>query len=323
MGFSVINTYHNNFSGGVGDFLRGSIYLFEKCKELGTEFAIDWQYHELGRHIKSNFNKFYSLDNLIDIEKTALLKQNRQPKYDLGQHMNHTLETVFEHISQYPLTNHLVLSSFFLDMYKKSDTLQYVRDYNISKECKCFLRSNITFNKNVEDLFSHYELPNTSYAVLHFRLGDRHSLPDLQNIDDDILNNYNLQERNYDYDFLYFLIQQNIKKYSLQNIIIMSDSNDFKAYIESQNNTKIMCLHQHSQHTSLKPGLLNYSAYESDHHNPDTMIYTALDLKVLTKSLLNITYSCYQWGSGFVVWPSKIYDIPLEVYRLVNNKISV
>lgn len=318
MGFKIINTYHNNFSGGIGDFLRGSVYLFEKCKKLGTEFAIDWQYHPLGKYIKSNLNESYSIDNVIDIEKIALSKHNKQPMYDLGQHMNHILETIFKHISEHSLTDHLALSSFFLDIYKGSSTLQYVTDYSISKECKDFLKSNIIFHKDVENLFSHYGLCDTSYAVMHFRLGDRQILPDLHNIDDNILSNYNLQERVYDYDFLYYLIQKSIKKYSLQNVVVMSDCNELKKHIESQKDIKIKCLHHHSQHSSLKPGLLNYSTYESNHHNPDTMIYTALDLKILTASQINITHSCYQWGSGFAIWPSKIFNIPLEA-NLINE----
>lgn len=46
---------------------------------------------------------------------------------------------------------------------------------------------------------------------------------------------------------------------------------------------------------------------------------TLLDFFIQSNSKKIKTFSPYSWISGFVHWNCKVFDIPLEVYKITNN----
>lgn len=322
----IINSYHPKFSGGIGDFLRGSIYLYQQAKRYGLSIDIDWKYHPVGQFIKSEYQNKYDPKYILDIEEL-----NTKLSNPYGKKQNNWKDNTqdwIDHIFSQIITNKnfrpAIVSSWYSDIIGTQDTINLVQNFKIDKQCKKILKNKIQFSKDIEKLFNK-TLPNNNYSIIHFRLGDRHTLPDIdkkiKNYDSKIINSYNLRKMNHDYDYYYYLIKKNIADHNLQNVIIMSDSNHFKKFIfdKSKDRYDIHILHFNSAHTSLQPGLLKFTNFSQD-TTRESYRDTVLDLKYIINSKLNITYSCYAWGSGFVVWPSKIYNVPLQIEILTDSK---
>ena len=97
----------------------------------------------------------------------------------------------------------------------------------------------------------------------------------------------------------------------------MSDSNDFKSYIEDTNTSKkIHVIHTKSTHTSYAPSTLTLTDFQNADIEEEKLMYTALDIKILSESKNNTSYSVYNWGSGFVYWISKIFDVSCRINTL-------
>jgi len=84
--------------------------------------------------------------------------------------------------------------------------------------------------------------------------------------------------------------------------ILFTNSNNFKKYAKDHFHIKTIdcdgefCKVQHigesTDHESVKNSFIEFC--------------------ILTKAKYIKSYSCYEWPSGFVYWPAKIYDIPIE-----------
>lgn len=312
----IINCYHKKFSGGIGDLLKGSIYLYKKAMSYGLTIDVDWRQHPINDFITSDCDAKYDPEGIIDIEDLRSIKcKNSNNWYD---NMKDWIDKIIEEVSVNKKYRPATVSSWFsdLDSVKKNTHINIV-NFPLSNNCKKFMQKKIKFNTDIREIFNNNQ--DRNYTVIHFRLGDRHTLPNIEQklsgYDVSIQNNYNLKDFNHDYEYYYYLINKQIKENNLNKVIIMSDSNNFKKFVKEQSidNKHIKILHFNSTHTAKQPGLLKYTNYE---HEQASFKYTALDLKYLVNSSQNITYSCYAWGSGFVIWPSKIFNIPLKTYHL-------
>jgi len=314
----IINCYHDRFSGGIGDFIKGSIYLYSRSVRYGIEVDMDWSKHPIGEFIYSDCSSNYDTKYVIDIEDLRGKFLPNSTKNNMSSWIDYIIESVVTDKKYRPAT----LSSWYsnADENQGVDKIEQIKTFNIGKKCKEHIRKKINFSPKIDQIFNKQKL-TSSYGIIHFRLGDRHTLPNIEQeigkFQKPISENYNLKKFDHDYDYYYYLIKKEKKKNNLKKIIVMSDSNDFKKFIEeeSQHNKDILVLHQNSAHTSNQPGLLKYTDFKKT-VSKDQYKYTIFDLKCIINSTKNITYSCYNWGSGFIIWPSKLYDIPLEIKLL-------
>jgi len=314
----IIHSYHPGFSGGIGDFLRGSVYLYNKCKENNIKLSLSWKYHPISRFLCSSCPIRYSLDYILDIQDIAIKHSSDMFFHERLQQIN---EYIIQTIKQENNKDPVIMSSFYLDIYD-GNPLENIVKYPLSEEAKKFFQKNIIISDKIRLLKNKIIPDNQDYATMHFRLGDMHTLPNIQeqltNIPENIKSNYNLHNFNVDYDYLYYLIQKNIRNNNFKYIVLLSDSNDFKKHVALQNNNKILITHYDSCHSSIRPGLLKESGYKNTTKESQYEA-TVLDLYMLINSSKNISYSNYAWGSGFSIWPSKIFDIPLEAHYLTNE----
>ena len=322
----IINCYHSKFSGGIGDFLKGSSYLYKQAIKYGLSIDIDWRQHPINQFISSDCDVIYDPEAIIDIEDLRAIQCKNSNNWQ--DNMQDWIDKIVTEVAIDHEYRPATISSWFsdLDKYHGNDKHIYIKNSTVSSGFKTLIQKKLQFSPEIEKLFKKNKYKN--YAIIHFRLGDRHTLPNIEEslaeYNQEIKDNYNLTKFNHDYDYYYYLIKKQIKNNNFQNTIIMSDSNDFKKFVKEESNKKnnIHVLHFNSNHTAQQPGLLKYTDYNNG-NGKNCYKDTAMDLKYVINSIKNVTYSCYAWGSGFVVWPSKIYDIPLEVYNLVNNKILV
>ena len=306
---SVTNCYTKKFSGGIGDFLRGSIHLYET---LGVPVSLDFKQHPIGRFILTTCPK--SPKYAIDLESKA--EENRATA-NWSLHMKKTLNQIISTCTQPSI------SSFYHDVlivpYYENNAKCFLQDYQLSNKCKEYFKDHIYFHKSIEQLYNNLNIPD--YHVLHFRLGDRQSVTNLDQeiskLPDFIKQNKNYDKHEHDYDHYYSIATKYLKEQGCKNLIIMSDCNDLKSYITKINkNPNIHIVHHKSTHTSYAPSTLTLTNFKNTDIEDEKLMYTALDVKILSQSKNNTSYSVYNWGSGFVYWISKIFDVPCRINTL-------
>jgi len=204
----VINTKTNPQPPGVGDFLRGTIALYELSKKYGYELYFDnnhpfFSYLENSPYIVSNNSEAIELIPPID--------------YD---NIYNSLVSLFESSNDFT-----VLTNAF---YKE----------DISIECKKYLQNilipSVEVKNKIEDIFTNFFKIsiNESYKVIHLRFGDRFI--------------HNNEYDNDIYELYYNKIQNLLKQNNETKYILISDSsqiaNKLKENIDELyywNNSKI------------------------------------------------------------------------------------
>jgi len=317
----MVHSYHPKFSGGIGDFLRGSIYLSNICHKENIDFYIDWKPHIMGKFLSNPRTvPDYDSEYVLDIEEITLkkIKQEKLTQQPLNILCKNTIDDIIKEQKKLPEET-LAISSFYLDI-DYENARQSIKDYDIPLHSKMLLQKSLRPHINIKNAYKKNIGNKDHYGTIHFRLGDRQTLPNinqcLDNIPQSIKNNSNLRCVEPDFEFIYFLIKRNLKQNNLDYIVLLSDSNELKKYIAKENNNKIIIPHYNSNHSCQSPGLLKYTKAYSHDFSYDQARWGALDLEILINSQKNISYSIYQWGSGFSVWPSKIFDIPIEIREL-------
>jgi hypothetical protein len=125
---------------GIGDMVRGTIFLFEYCKKNNYNFILDIQLHSLSKYLKHEPHQYSNVilknkDNIIFVSPN--------------------------NISYYTQNE---VNFFFTNSF-----------YNfISQDAKYFMRNALTPNDSFKDHLSNY-LIQDDYSVLHYRLGDNYN----------------------------------------------------------------------------------------------------------------------------------------------------
>lgn len=326
---NLIQCYHPDFSGGIGDFLRGACYLQKLAAEQGWKFYLDWQHHPIGRYISNGVVDLpdYNKAHVIDFEMLALSMQEHIP-------MKTRYETIIQRICDNVDRNSdqtIAVSSFHLpDLYEKHPLAATV-EYPLSPAEREYLQAQICVAEEIQDIyklrnvFKEPQYANRSptrgrYATVHFRIGDRRTLPYLDNfwdeLDPKIQNNYNFQQPEHSFESLYEILENHLDGSEYDHISVLSDSNDFKEFVKSKGNPSLFCIHTNSRHSAAKPGLLRSTPYSTSSFTTHQLECLAVDIEQVICAKKNYSYSTYVWGSGFSVWLSKIFNVPFEAYHL-------
>lgn len=159
---------------------------------------------------------------------------------------------------------------------------------NITNECKLFIKNllqpNEELNVQINSIIEKYNL--NQFEIIHYRLGDKY---------------FKENENNIDLKIFKHLINKILYNYSSKTIFL-SDSKLFKLKFKS---IKEIFKNKDINVLDLK---ICHLGYEND---LDKIRDTLIEFFIVTKSNKIKTYSVYPWISGFVMWISKIYDIPL------------
>jgi hypothetical protein len=153
----------------------------------------------------------------------------------------------------------------------------------ITDDCKQFIKSILTptpeFKQYLDTII--FNLPFKEYNILHLRLGDNEL----------VKNKKAMKEYK---SFIEKFIEN--KMLNPSKDIIITDSQSLKTYLQTE--TQIYTPKTQLCHIGLAQNL-------------DTVRDTLVDFFIMTKSKQITSFSIYTWVSNFVLWTSKIYDIPL------------
>ena len=299
---SVVNCYHTNSSSGIGDFLRGSIFLAENYKD----FNFDLSNHPISKYLYSRYNKKINQSEIVDVYEETV-KQYGQT-YSLQQ----LQQTLLSSIKASPY----VCSMYSVLLYNKDRPIHLnFQNHTLPLELIDYFQHELCFHKKIKQYYQKINI--IDYDVAHIRLGDFSILQDKLNINDDSI----LQQINYKkYSPKINKIIFDILKTGSDNdrtMIIMSDNDLFKKVfmdtvtrLDLQEQYQI--IHEDSNHCSKQPGLLSHTEYTND-ITDQQLFNIVLDLYILSRSRNIYSYSVYPWGSGFSYAIAKIYDIPLSI----------
>lgn len=304
---TIVNSYYNNSSSGIGDFLRGCTYLYSLMSEHNVKFEIDFDRHYIGKFLDRTCHTRYK--NILDTEryhKDLCVSEDYvfNMKQNLVNHLNKCSTKAVGLFSNY---------SDFIDL-----TPEMKEGYELSTDCKNFMKKNLSFNSDVKKFYNKIKRKHKldNFHIIHFRLGDadifKSNKVELDN------NNINTKDFGIDYDYC---LDEIIKTYIInkKKLIVMADSNGLKNHVienmPERYADNIICLHTNSEHCSDNPGFIENLKIDKSKKS-DNIFYVALDMYITSKCSNITSYSVYPWGSGFVFWLSKIFDIELQVNAL-------
>jgi hypothetical protein len=160
---------------------------------------------------------------------------------------------------------------------------------------KSFMKSVLRFNQEItedcEYIKKTLNLTDTSYCVLHLRMGDHQSTRDHIPIPP------SLEE----------FIQTNILPLWGKNVLVISDSFYTKKYLSEK--YKITC----TEFVPIHMGNVK-RFWQPDNGTSNTDIgQTLIEFMLMSQSSQIFVYSVYPWVSGFSKVCSHIYDIPMTV----------
>jgi hypothetical protein len=267
----------NNAPSGLGDFIRGSLFLLQYCeyKKLKCEIS-------LKNHIISKFLKNVSLDNKYINDMSILrYKDTYMRFYDKG------------------ILNKYTVIKKFLKYIESTEKFQGVKDGNLNINLMCFplyseisrqhknyikqvFEANDIMKQYILDLLTSIQLKPNNYNIIHVRCGDEELVEKKKNIN------------------LYIKICHMLDEYLTNNtqILLISDSTNLKNYIKELYPC-INIFNNKLSHTG-----------EGVENTDDDIKSILTDFYFITHSNNVLALSIYEHGSGFSKWISVVYDIP-------------
>lgn len=300
---SVTHAFFPDFSGGVGDFLGGSLHLLRICQKNRVPFYMDFRHHEFGSFLKQP--SAYPLE--FATQEILNLGIKHRFRFDK---MEHEIERLIKKCRK-----PLFLASFFVkglhDCISAPDKiLRWQEEVHLTEDEKKFLQERLSFTSIVESSYhrflEHHSLTEKTYDIVHFRHGDRELLKS-QGLTVNMLSY--IDEFDIDYPSCLMRLEELSEK--AQNPkVVLSDSNTFKKYLRENAASKRIVSPTFSSHSSQKPGLFAFSEHKISSRN-EWNLDIALDMRIIQGAKSAIGFSNYPWGSNFLFWLCKIFDLPL------------
>ena len=252
------------------------------CKNcIRTERDNYWGFGDLIRGAIKLFQLSKTMGfNLIvhfDLHPISLFLEKRTSEYDpIIMQNKDNIEFVFPGCVETHIQNSQDNVVYFL-------TNDFCDETNITDECKDFMKTVLSPNAELLNLLNNYNA--TEYTILHMRFGDnviinKNAIDNalIRSVESRITHNLDVYAKNLFVCDSYFM-KTELKHYLAENNILSIDLD------------------------------VGHIGYEQDR---EKIKNTLLEFFIIAKSNKIKTYSVYSWTSGFVVWISKIYGIPLE-----------
>lgn len=283
---TIVNVYQqvykNGGNQGLGDFLRGTLFLFYIGELLNLQIEVDFCNHPMSFFLLNNKSKY-----------KHILYSNIESEIKVYNHMDKEFVTYF-----IKKLNNCTSSIFFT-----FTNLQL--NINIDKYIQPFisllqpaLSPNHLMKSNLVLRFNNFNILPFQYTVIHIRCGDFYMLNNMvkRNVE-----NQKLQHTHIIYILNY------LKNYvpTQQNpIFLISDSNGIKTLI---------CKYFKKILTAIKP-IMHLG--ESNNYTKDSVMFTLLDFYTLCNAKNIISFSPYCHGSGFSKYAALMHNIPFKEIRL-------
>lgn len=276
--------YINGPSSGIGDFIRGSIFLYQISRILNIDFEINLSYHPISKYLINPGDKNINEDIINLIYASRL--HNIQPVDD-NRLTNYTtfIDVLFEEIHKNGIFNNsIIMEAIAFPLFKIDDDSNNI------------IKHHLTFNTDIINkllsIYDKFDIINNNYNTIHIRTGDKY-----------LVNNVILKEDNIEYlSNIYNIIFNNID-FKKKNILI-SDNEYIKNYIIKEF-PSILCIKSKITHIGENVNIID-----------DMLIDTLVDFVLLSNTSNILSISPYFHGSGFSYWPAILNNISYKSFML-------
>jgi len=282
---SITNVYQlklcNGECTGLGDYIRGSLCLLQICNQFHIEFGMHMKNHPI-----SNFFKSTLIDTPAppeEIVKYTDFNYNPVSPFFLQhfiQFINNTTvgPHVYIHCISFPIHETKIPNTLRMKIYKHIVPIDGVY-------------STITY------LFQKYNIQRKQYGVIHIRWGDYYLLHGDKASPGAIQLLHKSIIQVAKQIILLFLQPENSKL----RYVLMCDYIPAKAILK-----KIL------PQLIIMDELSSISHIASPSSSNDQLMNTLIEFYLLCFSRKNISFSAYQWGSGFSYWSSFLHNVPIK-----------
>lgn len=202
------NGYHINTPGpGLGDLIRGTLYLYQLCKKNKYNYIVDTHKHPVSLYLKYSKSRYSDLLDTIPDNEILFFNHN---KNDPRNFNNLNVEQYITNSN-----NNLIIlntNNFLINDKLTDDEIIFI---------KKLLEPTDELNNEINDYLKNIPV---NYNILHFRIGD-----------DDII--YNIHNKNKYYNYLTIIND----KYE-ENDLFVCDSNIFKNFVKEHHHIKNLML---------------------------------------------------------------------------------
>ena len=309
----IINCYYKDSRSGIGDFIRGSIFLYEFCEKNHIDFDIDFSHHPILKYLNIDAPYDYSAD---DINCMTSISESRLNQSDCDFY--HIMEKEINKILKTKKENNYIFCNFSeVLMVDSLNVMPSINNKKLSSRCFEWFNSkiklNYTINSDVEKYLKSINLSAKQFNIVHLRVGD-----------DASFFKSSKKINHFDKDWfpdkkscfsLCLRIYQSLQK---KPLLILSDNNEIKEYIKQESiyqNLRIYIPHIKSAHTQKNPSFVKNKSIEVQ---DDSFYYTCFDARLIELSSSVRSFSVYFWGSGFSSWFCKIFGVPFFSRQFVK-----
>jgi len=267
--------YKNGVAQGFGDYLRGCFCLLQITNMLGLTFDMDLKNHPMSKFLQ-NVNNTYPINysEVTRYEDLNYIPINPKKYNKDSVHFMTGLVKTFNAVKN---------ENYYFFCHSLPIFDQFTpqgRRFVMSK-----IMPNEIMQQYVDENMNHLGLKPKQYAVIHVRCGDKYFLED-NILHESLVNN---------------VISVLLKSIKPANIyLILSDNNQMKAIIKKIFPNVIIHFNDITH--------LGESVDQTDNSIKNTL----LDFYLMSQSYQIISFSAYNWGSGFSQWCSVIYNIPFS-----------
>jgi hypothetical protein len=292
----IINhVYKNKFknemenSTGLGDFIRGSYFLFDFCKKNNLKCIILFD-HSIIKYLQNVDNnskiKNEIMDGITIFKRFNILRFTIKNNIIYEPEKINVMDDFINYINEQPIYNNEIYIH----------TILYPFDETIPNEYKYKMKKTLEFNgyikSKVSSLFKKNNLKNKEYIVIHIRTGDEY------------LNNNNTFNNDYINKLITF-IRNDMNKNN--NYILLADNNYIKIIVKN-------ILLSYKLNVII---FMNSITHFNQNYSSDENLY--IDFQIIAFSKRVFAYSSYEHGTGFSYWSCITNDIPY-VCKFIEKK---
>jgi len=275
--------YKNGAAQGLGDYIRGCFCLMQICAMLGLSFDMDLTNHPMSKYLIPEAKSQYNI-NYPDISRHE--NTNYVP-INATTYSKNSINFFIEFVNK--LNGMEGAESFFT--FCHSFPIFEVQDVG-RKIILNKLLPNSFMQSRINERLSHLELVVKRFAVIHIRSGDRY-----------LLNNGNLNSLVV--KKIVGTLSKNMKEGT--KYLILSDNNHIKLLLKKVFPQVVIRL--------TKIAHLGESVNPED----EAVMETLMDFYLMSNAFQIISFSPYNWGSGFSKWCSVLYKIPYTQIQVLDR----
>jgi len=278
--------YKNSVAQGLGDYIRGCFCLMQICAMLGLGFDMDLTNHPMSKYLIQQESEKERKYNINYPEVSRYENTNYVP-VNATTYSKNSINFFMEFVNNLNSMGNADSFFTFCHSFPIFDVQDVGRKFILSK-----LLPNELMQTAIKERLNHLELIQKRFAVIHIRSGDKY-----------LLNNGNINS--FVLKKIVGILSKNMKEGT--KYLILSDNNQIKLLLKKIFPQVVIQL--------TKIAHLGESVNPDD----DAIMETMLDFYLMSNAFQIISFSPYNWGSGFSQWCSVLYKIPYVQIQVLDR----